>query len=215
MSVEHAVRIPVDDFTLEGALHLPEGDGPFPVVVCCHPHPRWGGDMYSNVVMAVVRGALARGIAALRFNFRGAGGSGGAHGLGVIEQDDVRAALEFLRQREEIDAQQVGLMGYSFGAAVAGRTVDESVAALALVALPINEDGFDGDQLYEYEGPVLLASGDRDAVSPSAWVSDLAEVIGENAEAHIVADADHFWAGFESLLAELTGNFFAGRLVHP
>ena len=214
MATEIPLRIPVEDFTLEAALHLPDGAGPFPAVVCCHPHPRWGGDMYSNVVMAVVRGALSRGIAALRFNFRGAGESGGTHGLGVSEQDDARAALDLLRGRDDVDASRLGLMGYSFGAGVAGRTVDESVAALVLVALPISEDGFDGDQLYEYEGPVLLTSGDRDAVSPSAWVSDLAEVIGENALAHIVEDADHFWAGFEPLLADLAGDFLARHLVN-
>ena len=213
MPSEQAVRIPVEDFTLEGALHLPDGDGPFPAIVCCHPHPRWGGDMYSNVVMAVVRGALARGIAALRFNFRGAGGSGGSHANGIGEQDDVRAAVTFLRAREEIDPIRLGVMGYSFGAAVAGRSVDDSIGALMLVALPISEEGFDGDALYEYEGPVLLASGDRDAISPSAWVTDLAAVLGDRAEAHAVPDADHFWAGFEPVLADLAGDFLASHLV--
>ena len=213
MPAEQPVRIPVEDFTLEGALHLPDGDGPFPAIVCCHPHPRWGGDMYSNVVMAVVRGALARGIAALRFNFRGAGGSGGSHANGIGEQDDVRAAVTFLRAREEIDPIRLGVMGYSFGAAVAGRSVDDSIGALMLVALPISEEGFDGDALYEYEGPVLLASGDRDAISPSAWVTDLAAVLGDRAEAHAVPDADHFWAGFEPVLADLAGDFLASHLV--
>ena len=213
MPSEQTVRIPVADFTLEGALHLPDGDGPVPAIVCCHPHPRWGGDMYSNVVMAVVRGTLARGIGALRFNFRGAGGSGGMHANGIGEQDDVRATLAFLRTREEIDPARLGVMGYSFGAAVAGRSVDDSIGAVVLVALPISEEGFDGDALYEYEGPVLLASGDRDAISPSAWVTDLAAVIGDRAEAHVVPDADHFWAGFEPLLADLAGDFLARHLV--
>lgn len=213
MPSEQAVRIPVEGFTLEGALHVPDGDGPFPAVVCCHPHPRWGGDMYSNVVMAVVRGALARGIAALRFNFRGAGASGGIHANGIGEQDDVRAAFAFLENRAEVDAARVGLMGYSFGASVAARAVDDSVGALVLVSLPIGEEGFEGDALYEYGGRVLLASGDRDPVSPSAWVTDLAAVIGDNAEAHAVPDVDHFWAGFEPLLADLAGDFLARQLV--
>ena len=212
MSIELPVAISVEDFTLEGALHLPDGPGPFAAVVCCHPHPRWGGDMYSNVVMAAVRGALARNIAALRFNFRGAGGSGGAHTAGPGEQDDVRAALAFLRARDEVDSERVGLMGYSFGAGIAGRVVDDSIRALVLVALPIGEEGFDGPALYAYRGPTLLTSGDRDSVSPSAWVSDLAGTLGGDAESHVIADADHFWAGFEPLLADLTGEFLARHL---
>ncbi len=37
------VTIPCQEFTLEGILALPEGDGPFPLVVVCHPHPFTGG----------------------------------------------------------------------------------------------------------------------------------------------------------------------------
>src|SRR5438093_13487786 len=60
--------------TLEGALNLPERT-PAPGIVVCHPHPMYGGDMHNNVVDAVCQTAAADGIVALRFNFRGAGGS--------------------------------------------------------------------------------------------------------------------------------------------
>ena len=37
------MEIPGPAGNLEGFLHLPEGDGPFPAVVVCHPHPQMGG----------------------------------------------------------------------------------------------------------------------------------------------------------------------------
>ncbi len=202
----------VEDFKLEAFLHLPDGDGPFPAVVCCHPHPRFGGDLYSNVVMAVVRGALARGVAALRFNFRGVGYSGGSHTAGEREPEDVRGALASLRERPEVDPNRVALMGYSFGANMAARTVSNKERALLLIALPIREEGVDAPALFEYRGPTLLISGDRDAVSPAAWVTDLATTLGDSAEAQIVPDADHFWTGFERTLADLAGVFLESRL---
>ena len=64
---------------------------PRAAVVFAHPHPQYGGDMYNNVVDAIAEGILAAGIAALRFNFRGVGRSGGSHDNGVGEQDDVRS----------------------------------------------------------------------------------------------------------------------------
>ena len=60
------VTIPCGDITLEGLLHTPDGTGPFPGIVVCHPHPQYGGDMYNNVVGALVRAALDSGFAALR-----------------------------------------------------------------------------------------------------------------------------------------------------
>ena len=96
---------------LEALLHLPDGEPPFPGVVICHPHPQFGGDMYNNVVGALVRAALGVGVAALRFNFRGVGESEGAYDDGNGEPDDVRAALDFMRSQPEIDPKRVGPRG--------------------------------------------------------------------------------------------------------
>ena len=65
--------------TLEGVL-VP-GTGPGGVVIT-HPHPLFGGSMANNVVWAATRAFVARGMAALRFNFRGVGRSTGTYGGG-------------------------------------------------------------------------------------------------------------------------------------
>src|SRR5438093_13728759 len=121
--------------TLEGALNLPERT-PAPGIVVCHPHPMYGGDMHNNVVDAVCQTAAANGIVALRFNFRGAGGSEGIYDNGVGEQDDVGAALAYLRELPEVDGARVALAGYSFGAAIALQAVAGRLKASTQGPLP-------------------------------------------------------------------------------
>ena len=65
-------------------------------VVFGHPHPQFGGTMHTKAMYQSAK-ALARiGCAVLRFNFRGVGRSEGAFGDGIGEQDDFRAALDFM-----------------------------------------------------------------------------------------------------------------------
>src|SRR5688572_7322236 len=109
----HAVNFPSSELSLEGMLQLPE-ETPAPGIVVCHPHPMYGGDMYNNVVEAICVTALENGIAGLRFNFRGASGSEGRYDNGIGEQDDVRAALAYVRGLPEVDSDRVALAGYSF-----------------------------------------------------------------------------------------------------
>ena len=132
-----SVEITSGELTLAGVLHTPEGNGPFPAVVVCHPHPRMGGDMTSNVVLAAVEGLDAQGIAALRFNFRGSGASEGTHDDGKGERDDVRAALSFAAGLHELDATRIGLAGYSFGAGMSAAVASDELPALALIAMPL------------------------------------------------------------------------------
>ena len=213
---ESALTIPCDDITLEGVLHIPAGGGPLPLVVVCHPHPRYGGDMDNNVLMAVVRALTRGGIAALRFNFRGVGRSRGSHGGGSGEQDDVRAALALSATLPDIDAARIGLAGYSFGAWMAALTAGPSIAALALIAVPLVTGPDVRPALAAYPHPLLLLAGDNDHVCPVAALRDLAATLGPpqtDAEIHIVPGTDHFWMGHERELEEITGEFFARHLA--
>ena len=126
------MEIPGPAGNLEGFLHLPEGDGPFPAVVVCHPHPQMGGDMHNNVVMGVCYSLFIAGIASLRFNFRGVGRSQGQYDEGRGEMDDVLAALAAAGSQESIATDRVGLAGYSFGAGVAMKTAQKGGVTKAL-----------------------------------------------------------------------------------
>lgn len=216
---ESGVMIPGDGVTLEGALATPDGGGPFPAVVVCHPHPQYGGDMHNNVVVAMTQALVERGIVVLRFNFRGVGGSDGSHDNGQGEGDDVRAALAHVGTFPEVDASSVGLAGYSFGASVAAAVGGDAVPALALISTPaqslralVGKAPLPSDSAPQLA--VLLIVGDRDQYCHVATVQAVAAWLpGCDVETEIVTGADHFLFGHEGEVAGSVGDFFAGRLI--
>ena len=185
---------------LEARLAVPAGASAG--VVICHPHPRYGGDMDNPVVVRVQEACAAEGLATLRFNFRGVGGSSGTHGEGVGEQDDARAALEALAQKAGTAA--LAIAGYSFGAWIAAVVGcrDARVIGLGLIAPPLG--------LYDFgclEGkrvPTLAVAGTQDPYCPSAdfqrftarfpWITPA-----------VIDGADHFFFGRLYPLGEVAG----------
>ena len=211
---ERRFYIETEDVQLQAVLHLPDGVPPFAGVAVCHPHPRYGGDMTNNVVLAVVRALTDRGIAALRFNFRGVNGSTGSYDDGRGEARDAQHALDALAEREEIDADRLGIAGYSFGAMMASTVADERVRARALVALPREMTPAERlvARLSASASPLLLVAGDADHVCPEAQLRELGLKL-PMAETEIVAGTDHFWQGYERDLDALVGPFFARVLL--
>jgi len=194
--------------TLEGALNLPERT-PAPGIVVCHPHPMYGGDMHNNVVDAVCQTAAADGIVALRFNFRGAGGSEGTYDNGVGEQDDVGAALAYLRELPEVDGARVALAGYSFGAAIALQAVDERLNAFIAVSLPTTMPLKD----VRVACPALFISGDEDQYSDAGELTRLVRGLGSKAELKLLPGLGHFWFGVERDLQAIISPFLRAHLL--
>ena len=198
---------------LEGTLHVPDGvltaGEKAAGVVVCHPHPRYGGDMDSAVVVGVANGLAAAGFAVLRFNFRGVGLSEGEFDWGGGETDDAEAAMEFLALRDEVDASRVGVAGYSFGAAVAiqaamGFPAPQAVAALACPAPQMR--AFSGLEILP---PKLFVVGDNDHEFPADQFRFLCRRFSEPREYEVLTGADHFFGGFEDELGRLCADFFA------
>ena len=83
------------------------------VVVIAHPHPLFGGTMDNKVVQTLARAFMQCGWTAVRFNFRGVGGSEGLHDEGRGELNDLLAVVQHTAPEGALC-----LAGFSFGAFV-------------------------------------------------------------------------------------------------
>ncbi len=94
--------------------------------------------MLNKVVSTLQRTARDAGYCTLRFNYRGVGGSAGAHDMVEGEVDDAEAAMRWLRQQQP--ELPLTLLGFSFGGFVAGSLAarleaeGQSVQRLLMVA---------------------------------------------------------------------------------
>jgi len=196
------------NITLEGEWHFPQGKGPSPAVVVCHPHSLYGGNMSNNVVVAICESLLQNSVAAFRFNFRGAGKSGGTFGGGIAEKQDIRAALDLASSTSNIDPTRIGLAGYSFGGSVALPIAieDERVGLLALVSPALLDTGW--KQLEEYSRPKLVIVGNADSVIQLERFRQCISDVHDPTQYQLVSGADHFWLGFEQELTQRVTRFF-------
>ena len=149
--------------------------------------------MDNPVIVRAAEVCAEANVATLRFNFRGVGASGGRHGGGREEQDDVRAALGVLAR--VTGPRPLGILGYSFGAwlaALVGRQ-ERTVGGLALIAPPLGLYDFGGLAGLEPR-PLLLATGSQDPYCPLDAFDTLAAGLPW-ASACVIEGADHFFFG--------------------
>jgi|SRR5215469_4520462 len=179
---------------LEAILWTPTRAGvPLLAAVVCHPHPLFGGTMHNKVVYNAAKTLDALGIPTLRFNFRGTGLSAGEHDKGRGEQDDARAALDFLATR--FPGVSLLVAGFSFGSVVGLRVGcrDARVSELIGFGLPVNST--DVSFLQECRKPKLFVHGGEDQFGARQKVEEtVATLLGEN-RLVVVEHADHFFAG--------------------
>src|SRR3954462_13389096 len=111
-------------------------------VVLAHPLTTQGGTMHTKVVYQAAKALSRIGCAVLRFNFRGAGASEGTFSDGPGEQDDFRAALEFMI--ENYPGAPLWAAGMSLGSGVAlwGGAEDPRVPPLIGTPPPITRYDF-------------------------------------------------------------------------
>jgi len=197
---------------LEGRLHLPPGGGPFPAAVIAHPHPLWGGTMDTPVLIRIAQALAERGWVALRFNFRGVEGSQGGYDEGRGETDDLIGALDALAAQNEVDPARLAVVGYSFGAWVAGQAtaVDDRVRAYVAVALPMSEP-YRVD-LSHFSRPKCFLAGARDTVRPPELLRRYVGALPEPKTLHIIPGTDHFLLGYEQEMADHLAGFLASSV---
>lgn len=163
---------------------------PVAVAVICHPLTTEGGTLHNKVVFRAAKGFEAANIATLRFNFRGAGTSGGKFDAGEGEQDDVTAAMEWAKWKHP--GQKLFAGGFSFGSWVASRVAceREDVSAVFLIGTPVNK--YDFGYLRHCEKPMLFVHGTQDEHGDVGKLEKLVPQV-RNAESVIITGADHFF----------------------
>lgn len=112
------------NFMLAGTLTIPEGEGPFPaaVLVTGSGSQNRNEEIMGHKPFLVIADHLSRnGIAVLRYDDRGVGGSKG-NPLNATSADfatDAEAALKYLQTRDEIIPSSTGIIGHSEGGLIA------------------------------------------------------------------------------------------------
>ncbi|MDZ4783017.1 MAG: alpha/beta fold hydrolase [Planctomycetia bacterium] len=156
-----------DGIHLAGTLTLPPGDGPFATAILISGSGQQDRNetVFNHKPFLILADALARrGIAVLRVDDRGVGGSSGevAKATTLDFADDVRAELKYLQGRAEIDSRRIGLIGHSEGGLIAPMVAagNSDVAFVVLLAAP----GVTGEEtVYRQSELISRAMGADDA----------------------------------------------------
>lgn len=190
---------------------LDEPQSPRAAAVLAHPHTEYGGTMHTKAVYQTAKALSRIGVASLRFNFRGAGKSGGAFENGVGEQADFLAALEVMAGRYPGLPLWAG--GMSFGSYVgcSAGAGDRRVTTLLGIALPVTR--YDFGAVERSEKAKFFIHGEFDELCPLKAVREFYGRCEEPKELVVIDAADHLFDGKVSQLAEavedLLGDWYA------
>lgn len=179
--MDHKLSFSSDGLTLSAVLHVPETRGPserLPAFIVLHGFVGSKDESHAEIQARMLE---AMGYVALRFDFRCCGESEGERAqVRCFDQvADTKNALTFLAGREEVDPSRIGVIGHSFGAAVAVYTagIDSRVACV------ISSCGWgDGERKFRGQHPTpeawarftgLLAEGRKQKAETgtSKWIS--------------------------------------------
>ncbi len=202
------MKIPVSHGHLEAALRNPNGTlrgGS----VFCHPHPIHGGTMHTKAVYRGAEALLDLGLRSLRFNFRGVGCSTGSFDDGIGEEEDVRAALDWL-ELGGVREMPIVLGGLSFGSMV-GMSVgvsDTRVSAMVALGTPIHV--YDYSYLQGTEKPVLIVQGEEDEYGSGDEVREALGGLGDHITVRSIPGSGHLFDGHFQELQRAIREFFSG-----
>ncbi|HMM90544.1 alpha/beta hydrolase [Bradyrhizobium sp.] len=155
--MQHKLSFSSDDLKLSAVLHVPDrprAGERLPAFIVLHGFVGSKDESHAEIQARMLE---EMGYVALRFDFRCCGESEGERGqVRCFDQvTDTKNALTFLAAREEVDPARIGVIGHSFGAAVAVYTtgVDSRVACV------ISSCGWgDGERKFRGQHP-----------TPEAW----------------------------------------------
>ena len=149
--------------------------------------------MNAPLMIAVAGELVDRGHAVIRFNFRGTGASGGEHGYGKTELNDIAAAIALA----ETKGLPLSIAGWSFGASTALQWLTTTDSVIPYVGIAPPPDNLPGELP---SGPKRVILGNRDQVIDG-------EALTTYAVAHaidlLLTPGDHFFHGRGKRIGDL------------
>lgn len=220
--VVERIQFPAGQHLLEGELAYDEGAcSPIGGAVLAGSHPLLGGNMHNNVVRGLGDGLAERGLATLRFNYRGVGRSQGcpvdvaqhmaefwetSHVPGEMDLwRDVQGAADFLYPIVG-PGKRLTLIGYSFGCALLpSLCLSEPPAALVLIAPPL--DKHDYSEFTKAKCPLLVIASDNDFTCNPERLREWFATLPPQKELIQAPMDNHFFRGHEAWLADIVFAF--------
>ena len=206
--------------TLAGTLTIPEGEGSFPAMVLVSGSGQQNRDeeLMNHRPFWVIADYCARhGIAVLRYDDRGVGGSDGEvkNATSMDFSYDAEAAFDYLCKRKEINVTKVGILGHSEGGVINFMVSSRrpEVAFLVSLAGP-SVNGI--AVLKEQQAAILRASGMSEEMvqfngNANAQMFDIIETSNDREEADTLLRQLLKGWGYNEELTEQT----VGQMASP
>ncbi len=179
-----------------------------PVVLICHPHPQYGGNMHNNVVSGVFNKLVKNTVPCLRFNFRGVGRSTGKFSDGTGELHDVKACIDFLIKDK--NCERLIICGYSYGAAIGCSIINYSDKIIGYIAIsfPFDFIGSKFRDLSQSRKPKLFIQGNQDTIAFYKKFEENYSFYHDPKRKKIIYGADHFYWNYEDQVADEVLKFY-------
>jgi pimeloyl-ACP methyl ester carboxylesterase len=188
-SAEEVVIDAPDGVKLAGTLTVPEGAGPHPAVFLITGSGGQDRDetIFGHKPFLVLADALTRrGVAVLRVDDRGVGGS-----TGPLEDvtsadfaNDAAAAVSWLSHRRGVDASRIGLIGHSEGGTIAPLVAEDRTAPHPAFVVLIAGPAVSGAEVLTEQSRRLQSAGGLDPAVVDANVAlqaRLMQTVADNA----------------------------------
>ena len=211
---------------IAGTLTKPRSQGPFPAVLLIAgsgPHSRDAVICYHRILHVLADHLTRKGIAVLRVDKRGVGGSTGDFWKANTDDlaSDVLAGVEYLKIRSDIDTKHIGLIGHSEGGSISAMVAAETsdVGFIVMMAGP----GIPAAEvLYYQDGAEIKAEGasDEKVAVTRQWWQKMYSVVNQEQDKEIaIKKIKELFGGLSEQDKELLGwsegrlNYEAGRVT--
>lgn len=191
---------------LAGTLTYPKSGGPFPAVILLTGSGKQERDeeAFGHKVFLVLADYLTRqGLAVLRADDRGAGGSTGDFRNSTTGDfaDDALAGVAYLKTLKEIDSSRIGLLGHSEGGMMAPIAAAKSPDVAFIVMFAGPGEGFDDIIVFQMEKQLKMTGMSADDLAlQRSWHKSLYAVSKSDLDSTAAAEK------IKSLFAKLTDN---------